>query len=181
MKLDKKKILFVLGGIVVVTAIKNLSIVKQLSDKFGLVIGGKPPGPYLKYGAKRPSHIHKGIDIRAKENSPIYSAKNGVISLILKDGKARGYGNLVVVRHDNNEQTLYAHLAKFGPIKIKQKIKQGQLIGYVGKTHAPNTGKMSPHLHFEVHLAHTNKINRSTPERVDPETWLKDNNISIGV
>lgn len=87
--------------------------------------------------------FHKGIDFAADRGTPVYAAGDGVI---LKTNKnLGGYGNEIVINHDFGYQTRYAHLQKF-LIKRGQKIKRGQLIGYVGNT-GSSTG---PHLHYEV-------------------------------
>jgi murein DD-endopeptidase MepM/ murein hydrolase activator NlpD len=94
------------------------------------------------YGA-RDGKFHDGLDIRASSGTPIYAARDGVV--IYSGRGIRGYGNVVIIRHDSALATIYAHnrrnLARRG-----QTIRQGALIAYVGATgHA--TG---PHLHFEV-------------------------------
>ncbi len=85
---------------------------------------------------------HKGIDFAAPTGTPIYATGNGIIR---DTGKERGYGNMVKIDHDYGYETLYGHMSK---IKVKkgQKIKRGEIIGYVGNT-GISTG---PHLHYEV-------------------------------
>lgn len=88
--------------------------------------------------------MHTGIDWAAPVGTPILAAGNGVIEEAHRKG---GYGNYVRIRHANGYQTTYAHMSKIGPgIKQGVKVKQGQVIGYVGCT-----GLCSgPHLHYEV-------------------------------
>ncbi len=88
--------------------------------------------------------LHTGMDFSAKTGTPIYATGDGKIAKIKKS--RRGYGNHVIINHGFGYRTLYAHMSKFAVIK-GQKIKRGDIIGYVG-----NTGtSMAPHLHYEVH------------------------------
>lgn len=95
--------------------------------------------------------IHGGIDIRAKSGTPILATADGIISKASLEGN---WGNLIVITHADGYETWYAHLKGFN-INKDQKVKQGDVIGYVG-----NTGKSTaPHLHYEVKL----KGNRLNP------------------
>ena len=95
--------------------------------------------------------MHSGIDFTAPTGTPIYATGNGRV-VPAPDG-ASGYGNHVVIDHGFGYKTLYAHMYK-SKVKIGQRVKRGQLIGYVG-----NTGLSSgPHLHYEV-IKNGNKIN----------------------
>jgi murein DD-endopeptidase MepM/ murein hydrolase activator NlpD len=92
---------------------------------------------------KKRSSFHKGMDIAAKTGTPVYAAEKGVIE---KAGYFRnGYGNLIVVKHEDNLATYYAHLSEI-LVKRGQSINKGTFIGRVGST-GRSTG---PHLHFEV-------------------------------
>jgi len=88
--------------------------------------------------------MHTGIDWASPIGTPILAAGNGVIEEAHRKG---GYGNYVRIRHANGYQTAYAHMSRFGPgIKEGIKVKQGQVIGFVGCT-----GLCSgPHLHYEI-------------------------------
>lgn len=88
--------------------------------------------------------MHTGIDWAAPIGTPILAAGNGVIEEAHRKG---GYGNYVRIRHANGYQTTYAHMSRIGPgMKEGLKVKQGQLIGYIGCT-----GLCSgPHLHYEI-------------------------------
>ncbi len=89
---------------------------------------------------------HNGVDYAAPTGTPIKVTANGKV--IFKGYKG-GYGNTIIVQHSKNIETLYAHLSKFHhKLKVGQAVKQGQIIGYVGKT-GRATG---PHLHYEFHL-----------------------------
>lgn len=98
--------------------------------------------PVLGYGK-----MHKGIDFAAPTGTPIYAAGEGKI---VKAGRFSSYGNYVRIRHRGDLDTAYAHLSKFASdIKPGMRVKQGQIIGYVGTT-GRSTG---PHLHYEVLVA----------------------------
>ncbi|MEO2074292.1 MAG: peptidoglycan DD-metalloendopeptidase family protein [Bacillus sp. (in: firmicutes)] len=93
------------------------------------------------YGTRKGKH--KGIDIAGKVGTPILSVEDGVV---VKSYFSTTYGNVVFIKHPSNFVTVYAHLNNRNVI-AGQKIKQGQIIGRMGKT-GQATG---PHLHFETH------------------------------
>jgi murein DD-endopeptidase MepM/ murein hydrolase activator NlpD len=87
--------------------------------------------------------FHEGLDFSAPVGTEVYASGDGVVSRI--ERLRGGYGNYIVIDHGFSYETLYAHLSKF-EVKRGQKVKRGQVIGYVG-----NTGKSTaPHLHYEV-------------------------------
>lgn len=88
--------------------------------------------------------MHTGIDIGNNEGEPVYSALEGIVKECHYEN---GYGNKIVVEHDNNIITVYAHLSEF-KITVGAEVKEGDLIGTVGNT-GNSTG---PHLHFEVRV-----------------------------
>jgi murein DD-endopeptidase MepM/ murein hydrolase activator NlpD len=88
--------------------------------------------------------LHKGTDFAAPTGTPIMASGNGVVEVA---GVAGGYGNYVRIRHNETYKTAYAHMVRFARgIKTGSKVRQGQIIGYVGTT-GRSTG---PHLHYEV-------------------------------
>lgn len=90
-------------------------------------------------------HGHNGIDIAAPPGSPIYAAAAGEVIISSTGGWSGGYGNYVVIKHDNGTQTLYAHNSS-NAVSSGQTVAQGDVIGYVGST-GRSTGS---HVHFEV-------------------------------
>ena len=99
--------------------------------------------------------MHKGTDFAAPMGTPIMASGDGVIK---KAGWCGGGGNCVVIRHNSTYQTVYAHMSKFANgIRSGKRVKQGQIIGYVGST-GKSTG---PHLHYEV-IVNGEKINSQT-------------------
>ena len=96
--------------------------------------------------------MHKGTDFAAPLGTPIMASGDGVIK---KAGWCGGGGNCVVIRHNSSYQTVYAHMSEFAKgIRSGVRVKQAQIIGYVGST-GKSTG---PHLHYEV-IFNGKKIN----------------------
>ncbi len=87
---------------------------------------------------------HLGVDYGAPTGTPVRSVGEGVVDFA---GVQNGFGNVVIVRHNGSDTTLYAHLSRFN-VKVGQKITQGQHVGAVGST-GWATG---PHLHFEFRV-----------------------------
>jgi murein DD-endopeptidase MepM/ murein hydrolase activator NlpD len=96
---------------------------------------------YGRYGV-RGGQRHDGIDIAAPEGTPVSAADDGTV---LFAGEQAGYGALVIVRHEGDLLTLYAHNARV-LVKEGQRVRRGQPVATVGQT-GKTTG---PHLHFEV-------------------------------
>ncbi|WP_299380368.1 M23 family metallopeptidase [uncultured Kiloniella sp.] len=106
----------------------------RLSSRFG-----KRKHPVLGY-----TKMHKGVDFAAPRGTPIYAAGDGVI---LRANRFSSFGNYVKIRHHSGYETAYAHLKGFAKgIRKSKRVRQGQVIGYVGTT-GRSTG---PHLHYEV-------------------------------
>lgn len=89
---------------------------------------------------------HKGTDYAAPTGTPIKASGDGKI---IKANYSSTYGNVVVIQHGANIRTLYAHMSKFSKYsKVGNRIKQGQVIGYVGAT-----GRVTgAHLHYEFQV-----------------------------
>ena len=108
---------------------------------------GKRKHPILGY-----TKMHTGTDFAAPTGTPIMASGDGKVT---KAGWCGGGGNCVKIKHNSTYQTVYAHMSKFGRgIKRGVRVKQGQIIGYVGST-GLSTG---PHLHYEV-IENGKKIN----------------------
>ena len=114
----------------------------RLSSSFG-----KRKHPILGF-----TKMHNGTDFAAPKGTPIMASGDGII---VKAKWCGGGGNCVKIKHNSVYQTIYAHMSKFGRgIKKGVRVKQGQIIGYVGST-GLSTG---PHLHYEV-IENGRKIN----------------------
>ena len=96
--------------------------------------------------------MHKGTDFAAPMGTPIMASGSGVITRARWCG---GGGNCIKIKHNSTYETIYAHMKNFARgIKEGLRVKQGQIIGYVGST-GKSTG---PHLHYEV-VKNGKKIN----------------------
>ena len=99
--------------------------------------------------------MHKGTDFAAPKGTPIMASGDGKV---IRSRWCGGGGNCIKIKHNSTYTTVYAHLSKFARgIKEGVKVRQGQIIGYVGST-GMSTG---PHLHYEV-IENGKKINSQT-------------------
>ncbi len=99
--------------------------------------------------------MHKGTDFAAKEGTPIMASGSGTITRAKWCG---GGGNCIKIKHNSTYETVYAHMKSFAKgMKVGKKVRQGQIIGYVGST-GMSTG---PHLHYEV-IVNGKKVNSQT-------------------
>ena len=101
------------------------------------------PGAHVisPYGGRR---HHSGVDIKNKPNDKIVAAFSGVVT---RSSRFSGYGNCIIIKHDNGFETLYSHQAQ-NLIKAGDKVKAGQVIGLTGRTGRATT----EHLHFEIYF-----------------------------
>ncbi|HUR92992.1 MAG TPA: peptidoglycan DD-metalloendopeptidase family protein [Gemmatimonadales bacterium] len=89
---------------------------------------------------------HEGTDYAASPGTPVMAAGDGVV---LRAGRAGGYGNLVEIRHRNGITTRYGHLRGFARgVRAGARVEQGETIGYVGSTGLAS----GPHLHYEFRV-----------------------------
>jgi len=87
--------------------------------------------------------FHFGMDFTAPRGSPVYATGDGVV--LRADNNSTGYGNHIRIDHGYGYVSLYAHLYQY-KVRANQKVKRGDLIGYVGSTGRSE----APHLHYEV-------------------------------
>ncbi len=114
----------------------------RLSSSFGM-----RKHPILGY-----NKMHRGTDFAAPSGTPIMASGSGTVTRARWCG---GGGNCVKIKHNSTYETIYAHMKAFAKgIKEGRKVKQGQIIGYVGST-GMSTG---PHLHYEV-IVNGKKVN----------------------
>jgi hypothetical protein len=93
----------------------------------------------------RQGDFHDGLDLRAAMSTPIFSVSDGKV--IYAGSRISGYGNMIVVKHEKELSTVYAHNQRL-LVKKGDEVRRGELIAYSG-----NSGRSSgPHLHFEVRL-----------------------------
>lgn len=121
-----------LAAVPAVQPIHNHNLIRT-SSGFGMRV-------HPIYGVMK---MHTGIDFTAVEGTEIFATGDGVVKEVLSDNS--GYGIHVVIQHGFGYESLYAHMSKQA-VRTGQKVKRGELIGYVG-----NTGSStSAHLHYEV-------------------------------
>ncbi|MGY4598915.1 murein DD-endopeptidase MepM/ murein hydrolase activator NlpD [Bradyrhizobium sp. GM22.5] len=88
--------------------------------------------------------MHTGVDWATSYGTPIFASGNGVIE---KAGPEGGYGKYIRIKHNNGYETAYGHMSAFAKgMEPGKKVRQGQVIGFVGSTGA-STG---PHVHYEI-------------------------------
>ena len=102
---------------------------------------------------------HMGVDYGARTGTPVRATAHG---FVVKRSSDTGYGKMILLRHGSSYETLYAHMSKFANSTVPgNRIKQGQIIGYVGQT-GLSTGS---HLHYEfrVNGVHRDPLNYDMP------------------
>ena len=102
--------------------------------------------------------FHNGLDIAAFKRWPVVSTQSGIVSKTITECDSTGYGKCVVIQHDGDIRSFYAHLDSV-MVKPGQSVRQAEVIGLVGRT-----GKAAGyHLHFEI---------RQGEKNVDPEDYI---------
>jgi murein DD-endopeptidase MepM/ murein hydrolase activator NlpD len=123
------------GESVVKALLRTPLNMSRISSRFGM-----RQHPVLKF-----TRLHSGVDFAAPPGTPILAAGAGHV---IEAGPFGGYGNWVKIGHEGGLATGYAHMSRIAPgVKRSARVRQGQVIGYVGST-GLSTG---PHLHFELH------------------------------
>ncbi|MFH1888813.1 MAG: M23 family metallopeptidase [Candidatus Omnitrophota bacterium] len=106
-----------------------------------------------EFAAKRNGNrIHEGVDLLAETGTPVRAARSGIVivsRVIENKNKRRGSGNYIIIGHPGGITTTYAHLSEVYVGKNRF-IRQGEIIGRVGKTGNANYPDIRAHLHFEV-------------------------------
>ncbi|TXD82797.1 M23 family metallopeptidase [Subsaximicrobium wynnwilliamsii] len=126
---DKEKFL---SSIPAIQPVKNEDL-KRMASGYGY-----RTDPFTKV-----RKFHFGMDFTAPRGTPIYATGDGEV--IRADNRSTGYGNHIRIDHGYGYQSLYGHLFKYN-VKANQKVKRGDLIGFVGSTGRSE----APHLHYEV-------------------------------
>ncbi len=127
---EKEKLL---AAIPAIQPVRNEDL-KRMASGYGMRID-----PFTKV-----RKMHKGMDFTAPRGTPIYATGDGIVTRA--DNRATGYGNHIEIDHGYGYTSLYAHLYKYN-VKKNQKVRRGDLIGFVGSTGRSE----APHCHYEVH------------------------------
>ena len=117
---------------------------KRISSYFGM----------RKHPITKKSWMHNGVDYAATYGTPVEASADGTIihrgwkgGHPSVNGRTGGYGKTIIIRHPNGYKTLYGHLSSYGKYKVGNKVKQHDIIGYVGST-GLSTGN---HLHYTIY------------------------------
>jgi len=120
--------------------------IRPISGNYSITAGfGRRFHPVLKE-----NKMHSGIDIKAPIGTPVLATSDG---MIIKAEHGKSYGNYIVIKHDDEYETRYAHLSQL-KVKPGETISKGSVIGLVGNTGAST----APHLHYEV-IKNGEKVN----------------------
>ena len=128
--------------------------------KNGMIIRSDSRGDGLFAAKRSGSRLHDGIDLLADIGTPVAASRCGIVVSATRN---KGMGSYVIIRHPGNLVTIYGHLSEICVTKNKF-IRQGEVIGKVGKTGNANYRDIQPHLHFEVR-------NNGSPQ--DPLEYLE--------
>jgi murein DD-endopeptidase MepM/ murein hydrolase activator NlpD len=148
----KKAVVIVLLVVIIILIASGKKYIDE-SVKFAYPVVGRISS---KYGEKRSTGIHNGVDIAAPTGTPILAPEKGIITRVWNDS---ANGNAISMIHYQGYTSGYAHLSKVS-VKVGETIGKGQKIGEVGST-GRSTG---PHLHWVV---------RQYGFTIDPLTLLK--------
>lgn len=161
-----KKFLFILSAIVII----YLSVSFYFVDKSYFICPIEYQYSYIirndvmgegEFGAKRSGgRSHNGIDLLAEIGTPAYACRGG---RVIAATSSKGMGNYVIIQHSGGLTSVYGHLSEL-LVKKNAFVRQGQIIGKVGKTGNANYPNMQPHLHFEV---------RENNSPIDPSSYIR--------
>ena len=129
--------------------LSSIPAIQPVSKNKSYLASGFGPRIHPIYKIKK---MHAGLDFTAPKGTPVYATGDGKVEKA-RYNKRSGYGKHVTINHGYGYKSLYAHLDKY-VVKEKQKVKRGEIIGFVG-----NTGRsVAPHLHYEI-TKNNKKIN----------------------
>jgi murein DD-endopeptidase MepM/ murein hydrolase activator NlpD len=114
--------------------------------KGNIIIRNDNYGDGLFASSRSGRRMHKGLDLFADVGSPVFTAKSGKIVSATQN---HGMGKYIIIRHRGNIITIYGHLSAIF-VQKNAYVRQGQVIGSVGKTGNAGNRQILPHLHFEI-------------------------------
>jgi murein DD-endopeptidase MepM/ murein hydrolase activator NlpD len=147
-----KKILIIISIIVLISAFVGLLwldkqyFICPIEYKSDILIRNDNHGDGLFASSRAGRRIHKGIDLMADVGVVVLAAKSGKV---ISATQNRGMGKYVIIRHAHKYITIYGHLLEI-LVRKNDYVRQGQVIGKVGKTGNARSRDMLPHLHFEI-------------------------------
>jgi len=147
-----KKILFISLILLSVSILLGLvSLDKRyficpIAYKDDILVRSDYRGDGLFASSRSGRRMHKGLDLLADLGTPVLAAKAG---RVVSATQNRGMGKYVIIRHKENVITIYGHLSEIA-VQKNDYVRQGQVIGQVGKTGNAKFSGIQPHLHFEI-------------------------------
>ncbi len=144
---------------------KNAAITKQAAntDSSGFMWPVNSKKVISSFGPKGKGQANDGINIASANGEPVWAASDGEVVYV--GNELGGYGNMVVIKHNGDKSTSYAHLSR-ATVDKYDRVKQGDIIGYVGSTGNVKDAQ----LHFAI---------REGTEAVDPVKFMKRNVASL--
>jgi len=118
----------------------------KLNSGEGIVVRNDAGGKGDFGSRRRNGRTHSGIDIQAPAGTPVMASKSGLAFCL---NVPTGYGKYILIYHPDGMMTLYGHLSQWMTESAKE-VKQGAVIGLVGRTGNANSKYIEPHLHFEI-------------------------------
>jgi murein DD-endopeptidase MepM/ murein hydrolase activator NlpD len=112
----------------------------------GIIVRSDARGDGFFGSERNGNRFHEGVDLLAEVGTPVLAAASGKV---IAAKRTKGMGKFVIIRHPRGISTLYGHLSEIC-VRKGQFVRQGQIIGRVGKTGNANYRNIQPHLHFEV-------------------------------
>lgn len=147
-----KKILLAILVIFLISIFFGLALMDKkyficpIEYKRDIIIRNDNRGNGLFASSRSGGRMHKGIDLFASVGTPVLAAKSG---RVINATQNRGMGKYVIIRHRGNIITIYGHLSNIS-VRKNDYLRQGQVIGSVGKTGNARATGILPHLHFEI-------------------------------
>jgi murein DD-endopeptidase MepM/ murein hydrolase activator NlpD len=147
-----KKILFGIMVILPVFLVAGISLLDKsyflcpIEYQKSLIIRNDNYGEGFFATRRSGLRLHNGLDLYAPKGTPVLAARFGAV---IASRHAAGMGNFIIIRHPGNITTIYGHLSTIDVVSGEW-VRQGEVIGSVGKTGNANYRGILPHLHFEV-------------------------------
>jgi len=128
------------------TAFKRSRFICPVKYKDEILIRCDGRGDGFFAAGRRGGRLHNGVDLYARVGTPVYASRYG---RVIAAKRNRGMGKYVIIRHWGGYTSVYGHLAKIY-VRKNQLVRQGRIIGTVGKTGNARYRGIQPHLHFEI-------------------------------
>jgi murein DD-endopeptidase MepM/ murein hydrolase activator NlpD len=148
----KKNILLVILVLICMAVVLSLAkmdkqyFICPIEYKSDIIIRNDNRGDGLFASSRSGRRMHKGLDLLADVGTAVYAAKSGKVVSATQN---KGMGKYIIIRHRDNIITIYGHLSNIF-VRKNNYVRQGQVIGSVGKTGNARAADMLPHLHFEI-------------------------------